>query len=175
MKYQTIRQVTQTYGISRRMLSYYEEVGLLSSHRTRDYAYRMYDETAITQLQQIIILRKLQIPVKQIKEILVNQDAVLAIEIFQQNIKELDDKMTAMATLKTILSQFVNALQKSAGVTLKLDLPIPIRNLAKHICFVPRSRHKKICLARFRIGIGIAKRQNHDNSHRLSFISNKYN
>jgi len=104
------------------MLCYYEEVGLLSSHRINDYAYRAYDDAAIKQLQQIIILRKLQIPIKQIKTILENQNAVEAIEIFKQNIEELDERITAMSTLKSILAQFVSELQEKADVRLKLDL-----------------------------------------------------
>ena len=122
MSLQTIRQVSLSYGISRRMLCYYEEVGLLTSRRIDGYAYRVYDEAAIKQLQQIIILRKLQIPVKQIKTILENQSAVELIEIFKQNITELDEKITAMATLKSILVRFVHELQEKADVRLKLDL-----------------------------------------------------
>jgi len=122
MELQTIRQVSQDYGISRRMLCYYEEVGLLVSQRVADYAYRVYDDIAIKQLQQIIILRKLQIPVKQIKTILENQSAVEVIEIFKQNIDELDEKITAMATLKSILARFVFELQEIVDVQPKLDL-----------------------------------------------------
>ena len=66
MELKTIRQVSLDYGISRQMLCYYEEIGLLKSSRKDDYAYRVYDEDAVKRLQQIIILRKLQIPMKQI-------------------------------------------------------------------------------------------------------------
>ena len=122
MDFQTIRQVSLGFGISRRMLCYYEEIGLLTSRRVDDYAYRVYDDAAIKQLQQIIILRKLQIPIRQIKTILVNQNAVETIEIFRQNIEELDERITAMSTLKSILARFVSELQEKADVCLKLDL-----------------------------------------------------
>ena len=95
MELRTIRQVSQDYGISRQMLCYYEQIGLIESGRREDYAYRVYDEAAIRRLQQIIILRKLQIPMKQIKDILGNQDAVAVIEIFKQNISDLDEQITA--------------------------------------------------------------------------------
>jgi len=104
------------------MLCYYEEIGLLTSHRTPDYAYRVYDNAAIHRLRQIILLRKLQISVKQIKTILTNQNAVETIEIFQQSIAELDERITAMATVKSILARFVHELQEKAEVHLKLDL-----------------------------------------------------
>jgi DNA-binding transcriptional MerR regulator len=122
MELKTIRQVSLDYGISRRMLCYYEEIGLIKSSRKDDYAYRVYDENAIQRLQQIIILRKLQIPVKQIKDILNNQNAVAVIEIFKQNISELDEEITALSTLKSILMRFVDELQEKADVFLKLEL-----------------------------------------------------
>lgn len=122
MELKTIRQASLDYGVSRRMLCYYEEIGLIKSSRKDDYAYRVYDENAIQRLQQIIILRKLQIPVKQIKYILNNKNAVEVIEIFKQKISQLDEEITALATLKSILMRFVDDLQEKADVYLKLEL-----------------------------------------------------
>jgi DNA-binding transcriptional MerR regulator len=122
MELKTIRQISLDYGVSRRMLCYYEEIGLIKSSRKDDYAYRVYDENAIQRLQQIVILRKLQIPVKQIKDILNNQNAVAVIEIFKQNISQLDEEITALSTLKSILMRFIDELQEKADVYLKLEL-----------------------------------------------------
>ena len=122
MELKTIRQISLDYGVSRRMLCYYEEIELIKSSRKDDYAYRVYDENAIQRLQQIIILRKLQIPIKQIKDILNNQNAVAVIEIFKQNISQLDEEITALSTLKSILMHFVDELQEKADVFLKLEL-----------------------------------------------------
>ena len=122
MELQTIREVSQSYGVSARMLRYYEQMGLLESNRKEDYAYRVYDGENIKRLQQIIILRKLQIPMKQIKDILSNQNAITAIEIFKQNISELDKNITALSVIKAILARFVEELQEKTDVKLKLDL-----------------------------------------------------
>ena len=118
----SIRQVSLEYGISRQMLYYYEEMGLITSSRKNDYAYRLYDENAIKRLQQIIILRKLQIPMKQIKDILDNPTAVAVIEIFKQNIDALDEQITALSVVKSILARFVDELQEKADIRLKLDI-----------------------------------------------------
>jgi len=122
MELTSIRQVSLDYGISRQMLYYYEEIGLIKSLRKNDSVYRMYEEDAIKRLRQIILLRKLQIPVKQIKTILNNQNAVAVIEIFKQNISELDEQITALSVVKSILARFVDELQKKADIQLKLDL-----------------------------------------------------
>ena len=122
MELQTVIQVSKTFGISAQMLRYYERNGLIQSSRKDDYAYRVYDEDAIKRLQQIVILRKLQIPVKQIEEILGNPNAVKVVEIFKQNIEQLDIQITALSTFKSILVRFVDELQTRANVYLKSDL-----------------------------------------------------
>ncbi len=120
MDLQKISQVSRDYGISTRMLRYYEQVGLIQSLRKDDYAYRVYDETAIIRLRQIIVLRKLRVPVKQILNILNNRDAVEAVEIFRKNISEIDGEITALSTVKSILTRFVEEINEKADVNLKL-------------------------------------------------------
>jgi len=51
--------------VSSRTLRYYEEVGLLWSNHPDNKTQRYYDAAALERLKQIIILRKLQIPVKE--------------------------------------------------------------------------------------------------------------
>jgi DNA-binding transcriptional MerR regulator len=120
MELQTISQVSKDYGISARMLRYYEQVGLIESLRKDDYAYRVYDENTVSRLRQIIILRKLRVPVKQIISILNNSDAVQIVEIFRQNINQLDNEITALSTVKSILTRFVEEINEKADVNLKL-------------------------------------------------------
>jgi len=120
MELQTVSKVSKTFGISAQMLRYYERSGLIQSLRKDDYAYRVYDDENIKRLQQIVILRKLQIPMKQIKDILNNQDAAEVIDIFSQNISQLDEQITAMSTVKAILTKFVDELQAKANLKLNL-------------------------------------------------------
>ena len=120
MELQTAGQISKHYGISTRMLRYYEQVGLIKSLRKEDYAYRVYDESAVSRLRQIVVLRKLRVPVKQIKCILNNSDAVEAVEIFRQNISEIDNEITALSTVKGILLRFVEEINEKADVNLKL-------------------------------------------------------
>lgn len=120
MELQTISQVSRDYDISTRMLRYYEQAGLIQSQRKEGYAYRVYDEGAINRLRQIIVLRKLRVPVKQIVSILNNSDAVETVEIFRQNISEIDGEITALSTVKSILMRFVEEINEKADVNLKL-------------------------------------------------------
>ena len=122
MELQTVGQVSKTFGISAQMLRYYERSGLLKSLRKDDYAYRVYDDENIKRLQQIIILRKLQIPVKQICVVLTNPDAATAIEIFKKNISELQTEINALSTIKSALEIFVAKIEELAAVRFDLNL-----------------------------------------------------
>ena len=122
MELQTISQVSRDYGISVRMLRYYEQIGLIESLRRDDYAYRVYDETAVRRLRQIVILRKLRISVKEIKDILDNDDAAAVVAVFDQNINELDGEISALATVRGILARLAGELREKAGILLHRDL-----------------------------------------------------
>lgn len=118
----TITQVTKKYGVSTRMLRYYEQIGLLKSQRMDGYSYRVYSERECQKLRQIIILRKLRIPLKQIGILLHDDDTVSTIEIFMKNIGELDMEIDSLSTIRDILRRFVDALAHKSGVSLKSDL-----------------------------------------------------
>lgn len=120
MEKMTVSEVSQSLGISTRMLRYYEKTGLICSIRREGYAYRIYDEEAIARIKQIILLRKLRIPVRQIKIILNNPNAVAAVEVFHQKIEELDTEITALSAIRDILMHFVEELSKVTALPLKL-------------------------------------------------------
>lgn len=122
MELKTISEVSKTFSISTRTLRYYEQIGLISSTKKEGYAYRVYDESSILSLQQIIILRKLRISLKQIKDILSNQDVIIAIEIFKKSISELNSEMTALVTIKEILNILINKLKKNGNFKFEFNL-----------------------------------------------------
>ena len=66
----TVTEVSRAYGVSARMLRHYEKLGLLSSERTDGYAYRVYRPEDILRLRQILLLRKLRVPLKEIGDII---------------------------------------------------------------------------------------------------------
>lgn len=122
MELQMINQVSKAYGISARMLRYYEKIGLIESLRKEGNSYRAYDANALQRLQQIIILRKLCIPMKQISVIINQPDIAEVVEIFKQNISTLDNEINAFTLIKDILTRLADELQKRANVHLNADL-----------------------------------------------------
>ena len=118
----TISQVAKEFGVSTRMLRYYEEIGLIKSSRMADYAYRMYDEEATHRLQQILILRKLRIPLKEIAIVLENKEAGKIIDVFAEQLQQIQDEITALSTMRAILERFVQVLQMEINVDYHLTL-----------------------------------------------------
>ena len=107
---QSISQVAGQFRISARTLRYYEQMGLISPVRNEENAYRMYDENNLRTLQQIIILRKLRIPLRQIAEILKSDDAKTAIEIFEENLSDLENEITALSTIRNVIESLLAKL-----------------------------------------------------------------
>lgn len=68
----TVKEVSRKCGVSVRTLHYYDEIGLLSRSSTTQAGYRLYDDTALERLSQILLLRELDFPLTQIKSILDN-------------------------------------------------------------------------------------------------------
>ncbi|MDE6724053.1 MAG: effector binding domain-containing protein [Ruminiclostridium sp.] len=113
----TVSEVSRDFGVSTRMLRYYEQEGLISSKRRDDYAYRIYDETAVRRLRQILLLRKLRIPLKQIAVILNSADRSETVSILIDKIKELEEEISSLKIIRDILSEIV---VKGEGVIDKL-------------------------------------------------------
>jgi DNA-binding transcriptional MerR regulator len=114
----TVSEVTRSYGVSTRMLRYYEQQGLLTSARREGYAYRIYDAAAQIALAQVLLLRKLRLSVRQIRSILQTPDAVTAVEVFRTAVAELDGEIATLAAIRAILLRLVAALDKAAVVHL---------------------------------------------------------
>jgi len=110
MELQSISQVSRQLGISTRTLRYYEQIGLIGSSRKEDFAYRVYDEDTVLRLQQVIVLRRLRIPLGQIAQILRSGEAAVAIATFQRNLNEIDDEIAALSTIRSILQAFIRRL-----------------------------------------------------------------
>ena len=68
----TVKEISDVTGISVRTLHYYDEIGLLKPTDKSDAGYRLYDDKALEQLQQILFFREFDIPLKEIKAVMEN-------------------------------------------------------------------------------------------------------
>lgn len=107
-----IRDVSSKYDITARTLRYYEDMGLLSSTRSDDYAYRMYDELAIRRLEQILILRKLNISIKDIQRVFNTSSSDVVLDVLGNKVEKIDDEVSLLHELKDIVLDFIHEIEQ---------------------------------------------------------------
>ncbi len=66
----TVNEVSKRTGVSIRTLQYYDNIGLLKATAYTEASYRLYDDAALERLQQILLFRELEFPLKDIQRIL---------------------------------------------------------------------------------------------------------
>ena len=70
----TVQKVSRLTGVSIRTLQYYDRIGLLHPTEYSDAGYRLYDDAALETLQQILLFRELEFPLKDIRKIIESPD-----------------------------------------------------------------------------------------------------
>ena len=80
----TVNEVSKLTGVSIRTLQYYDNIGLLKPAEYTESGYRLYDDTALERLQQILLFRELEFPLKEIKDIIGSSDFDRAKALDQQ-------------------------------------------------------------------------------------------
>ncbi len=70
----TVKTISTRTGVSIRTLQYYDKIGLLKATAYTEAGYRLYDDTALERLGQILLFRELEFPLKDIRQILNSPD-----------------------------------------------------------------------------------------------------
>ncbi len=107
-----IQEITSKYDITARTLRYYEDMGLINSIRSKEYAYRLFDESTIKKLEQILILRKLNISIKDIQRIFNASSSDVVLEVLSKKVHSIDDEVTLLHELKGIVLEFIHEIEQ---------------------------------------------------------------
>lgn len=113
----SVHEVVKLTGITARTLHYYDEIGLLKPAKVTEAGYRMYDDTALSRLQNILLLRELEFPLKEIKAILDSPDFDPS-EAIAQQIELLELQYKHIGQLIT----FAREIQNKGGKTMNFDV-----------------------------------------------------
>lgn len=106
-----IREISVRYNVSARTLRYYEDMGLIESIRNDGYAYRLYDEAAIKRLEQILILRRLNISIKDIKRIFSAKGSEVVLDVLEKKAGSIDEEVSLLHELKKIVLEFIEQIK----------------------------------------------------------------
>lgn len=71
----TVKEVSELTGISIRTLRYYDEIDLLKPAKVTEAGYRLYDESSLKKLRQIMFFRELEVPLSEIKTIMIDSES----------------------------------------------------------------------------------------------------
>lgn len=108
-----IRDITAKYDVSAHTLRYYEDMGLLQSIRSEDYAYRLYDEAAVKRLEQILILRRLNISIQDIGRIFRASGSEIVLEVLGKKVGDIDEEIFLLHELKEIVLEFIRQIERA--------------------------------------------------------------
>jgi len=108
-----IKDMTAKYNLSARTLRYYEDMGLLKSIRSDDYAYRLYDQANVKRLEQILILRKLNISIKDIQRIFSTTGSETVLEVLGRKVEDIDSEISLLHELKEIVLEFISQIESA--------------------------------------------------------------
>ncbi len=112
----TVKEVSILTGVSVRTLHHYDAIGLLKPARVTEAGYRLYDDQALRRLQTILLLRQLEFPLKEIKEIL-DAPGFDPVEALEQQIQLLELRREQLDKL----IQHARQLQETGGYFMKFD------------------------------------------------------
>lgn len=113
----TVNEVSKLTGVSIRALQYYDKIGLLKPTEYTESGYRLYDDTALEMLQQILLFRELEFPLKEIRQILSRPD-------FDRN-KALEQQITLLTMKKEHLENlidFARGIKLTGGKTMDFSV-----------------------------------------------------
>ena len=110
----TVNEVSKLTGVSVRTLHHYDAIGLLKPTAVSEAGYRLYDDRALERLQQILLFRELEFPLKEIKAILESPN-------FDRS-KALEQQITLLTLKKEHLEKLIDLACeiKTTGVN-KMD------------------------------------------------------
>ena len=111
----TVHEVSKLTGVSIRTLQYYDTIGLLHPAEHTESGYRLYDDTALEKLQQILLFRELEFPLKEIRQIIESP-------AFDRG-KALEQQITLLTLKKEHLENLIYLARaiKKMGVKSKMD------------------------------------------------------
>lgn len=116
----TIGQFAALHGINKKTLMWYDEIGLFKpAFIHEENGYRLYSYYQSTELEVILLLRDMNVPIRDIQEFMKNRSAGSMADLLRDKISELDRTIQG---LKAVRSKLCSRRQE---MTELLDLDSP--------------------------------------------------
>ena len=117
-----IGEAAKRFELSNRTLRYWEETGILHSERAEN-GYRYYDSANELRIQQIALLRALQLPIAEIERIFLSDDAMVA--VLTAHLERLRQESVDLSDLAILVEELLLLAQGETNLTQMLTLIAP--------------------------------------------------
>lgn len=114
----TIKEIADLAGVTTRTLRYYDEIGLLSPAEVGDNGYRYYDQESLLTLQQILLFRELDVPIKEIQYYMSRPDFHL-LHALEQHHAALQHRAERLEQLLATVARTIKTIKGEASMTAK--------------------------------------------------------
>jgi DNA-binding transcriptional MerR regulator len=102
----TVGELAARFGLTVRTLHHYDEMGLLRPSERSMAGYRLYSERDLVRLQQIVVYRRLEMPLDEIRELLEDGEAVDHLRRQRERV------MVRLDEMRDLVAAIDNALEK---------------------------------------------------------------
>lgn len=120
-------------GLTIRTLRYYDQIGLFSPSGQTDSGHRLYDESDLSRLHQILALKELGLPLTEVQSVL-ERDAPDLSEIIAAQIGRLREKIRVQQKLLSELEQ--------ASAAVRSHAPLGVEAFTKLLGMMKQSHEK---------------------------------
>jgi MerR family transcriptional regulator, thiopeptide resistance regulator len=137
-----VGELARQTGLTVRMLHHYDKIGLFSPSQSSDKGHRIYTETDITKLQQIMSLKQLGFALVEIKRMMENPnlDPVKVIKVQLESVKENIRKQEQLhSRLEKVYELLINRQEVKTEQFINL---IEVITLNKDIYFTQEQQEK---------------------------------
>ncbi|HHX12029.1 MAG TPA: MerR family transcriptional regulator [Clostridiales bacterium] len=152
-----INKVAEQMGVTSRTLRHWESEKLFNSTRDADSGWRIYDESAILCIRITSLLRKIDIPIKDIKSVLSCMNISKLNEVISNKILVIDNECAEIIFRRKQLEQLISFLSERSNLPIndeslyqiqevirnfeninikKEDLPMINLGTAEHVKFI---------------------------------------
>lgn len=100
-----IGEVAQLFDISTDTLRYYEKAGLLTAHKDKSNGYRYYSYNDIVLLMDILLLRNMELPVADIRQVITQMDIGDIENLLYENERLIEARIAVLKKLKKMIVQ----------------------------------------------------------------------
>ncbi|HEY5584603.1 MAG TPA: MerR family transcriptional regulator [Ruminiclostridium sp.] len=114
----TVQKLAKIAGVSARTLRYYDEIGILKPARINSSGYRIYGQSEVDRLQQILFYRELDVSLESIKDIVVTAPYYDCTKALREHRQKL---LTKRERLNLLIANIDKTIEASEGRIIMTD------------------------------------------------------